>query len=298
MTRRVVIGGALALVLIYGLAFAVRNAQVAANVSQQGGGPQLLFTSASWLIWAALFAGLLAAGFTSRTGPRIEGERVLRHDDVAIFEHWANAAATVILIVSGFALGALMLPRFVSGTLQTGIALDIHFIGSALFAFAATYYVANALLSGRWREHIPADWGASVREAIAHYRAVLGKSEPPAADKYFASEHLSYPIAVIAAGALLLTGLVKVAAYSVAVPGALMGVTTIIHGIAAIALVVFFVAHLIATAILPSSWPLLRSMATGYVSADYARKHHKAWFDELTGPGEDGGQPGTDRQVA
>jgi formate dehydrogenase subunit gamma len=61
-----------------------------------------------------------------------------------------------------------------------------------------------------------------------------------------------------------------------------MGATTLTHDVVAIGLGLFLVAHAIAGAIVPWSWPLLRSMFTGYVTTDYAKHHHKTWYADLT----------------
>lgn len=207
---------------------------------------------------------------------------MLRHDGVAILEHWSHGAATVLLLVTGLALGAIGLPRLVAGRVEAALALNVHYVGAALFAFAAAYYATNTLLSGRLREHLPSSVGGALKDAVAHYRAVFGGGEFPRDGKYFASEHLTYPIAVLGSAVILVTGLLKVAAYAFDLPGGLMAVVRVSHDVAAVALGVFLVAHAIAGALVPWSWPLLRSMFTGFVTVEYAREHHKAWFDQLT----------------
>lgn len=286
MLRRITAAAALTLGLAIAIVFAVKSASMAATLpiaaSLRSGG-RLFFDSASWLVWLAPFAGLFAAGRTRRQDSVIEGDRVLRHDGAALLEHWSQAVATVILVLTGVALGArVLLPRLVSGTTDVGIALNIHFVGALIFGFGATYYAANSLLSGRWREHLPHEIGPSIRSFFAHYKAVFGRSELPPEGKYFASEHLTYPIAIGGSILVLVTGLLKVAAHSLDIPAGLMGATTITHDVAAIALGLFLVAHAIAGAIVPWSWPLLRSMLTGYVTTDYAKHHHKTWYAELT----------------
>ena len=285
MLRRATSLVALTLGLVIALAFAVKSAQSAATlpIAATMQSTRLLFDSATWLVWLAPFAGLVAAGLSRRRGAVIEGDRVLRHDGAAILEHWSHATATVILVLTGLALGARgLLPRFVSGAADVGVALNIHYVGTVIFGFGAAYYAANSLLSGRWREHLPHELGASGKSFIAHYRAVFTRSELPPAGKYFASEHLTYPMAIGGSILVLVTGLLKVAAHSLDIPAGLMGAATLTHDIAAILLGFFLVAHAIAGAIVPWSWPLLRSMVTGYVTTDYAKHHHSTWYAELT----------------
>lgn len=285
MAKRGAVGALLTLALAGGIFFAVRSAFVGPYPAPPVGvyGAPLLFGSASWLIWLAPFAGLLAAGLSPRVDSHVEGDRVLRHDGVAILEHWTHGVATVILLLTGFMLGSVWLPRLVAGRVQAAAVLNVHYVGAALFVFAAFYYGTNTVLSGRLREHLPGSIGGSLRDAVAHYRAVFGGGEFPRDGKYFASEHLTYPIAAIGTIVILLSGLLKVAAFAFDIPGGLMTAATVSHDIAAVVLGVFLVAHAIAGAVVPWSWPLLRSMFTGFVTAEYARTHHKAWFDELAG---------------
>lgn len=245
---------------------------------------ELLFDSSNWVVWLAPFAGLLLAGITRRRESAIEGDRVLRHDGVAIFEHWSHAVATVVLLITGFSLGVRgLLPRFVSGAEEAGIALDLHFAGVVIFCFAGAYYAANAVLSGRWREHIPHAIVPAIKDFLRHYRAIFTRSELPPEGKYFAIEHLTYPIAIGGSALIFVTGLFKVAAHSLDLPGWFMGPTTLVHDLAAIVLGFFLLAHAIAGALVPWSWPLLRSMLTGYVTTEYAKHHHKTWYAELEG---------------
>ncbi|MCE5202753.1 MAG: hypothetical protein LLG24_00810, partial [Actinomycetia bacterium] len=41
--------------------------------------------------------------------------------------------------------------------------------------------------------------------------------------------------------------------------------------------------HVIAGAILPMSWPVLRSMFTGWVSLEHVKDEHPGWLAELEG---------------
>jgi len=285
MARRLLGGVLLILALALSIAFAIRSASSVGFPASPAGarGNPLLFDSAFWLVWAAPFAALLAAGLTRRKDSAIEGDRVLRHDDTAILQHWGHGVATVILLITGFALGSVGLPRFVSGMQPAAVALNVHFVGVILFVFATVYYAANTYFSGRLREHLPANVGEAFQGVIAHYRAVLGGGKFPREGKYFASEHLTYPLAVGASAVVLVTGLVKVLAHSANLPSGLMLVVRYGHDVAAILLGVFLVAHAIAGALVPWSWPLLGSMFTGYVSADYAKHHHQAWYEDLGG---------------
>jgi len=233
-------------------------------------------------VWLAPFAGILAAGVTKRQDPRIEGERVLRHDTAAIVEHWAHGISTAVLLASGIALGVLFVPALVGSGSPLGVAMNVHFAAVVVFLFGTFYYGANTMLAlKRLREHLP------TRDAYdytkRHYGLLLGfkKFTMPPERKYFESEKMAYILAASTTIAIIVTGLVKVAAHSLNVPAGLMSIITPTHDVATAVMLAFLLPHIFFAAILPSSWPILRSMFTGYVSLDYAKHEHAGWIAEL-----------------
>jgi len=242
----------------------------------------LWFDTTTWLVWIMPFLGVLAAVASRRRNPFIENGRVLRHDGPAMLSHWLHGVGTVILLVSGIALGLLFIPALVGAEEPTWRMMNAHYIGVLAFLFGTFYYGANTLLSGRLKEHLPHSLKGSLQDAVAHYRAVFTKSEFPGEGKYFASEHLSYPMAAIGSLLMVVTGLFKVAAHSVNLPEWLMGAMTVTHDVVTVVMALFLVAHVIMGALVPWSWPLLRSMFTGYVSEDYVKHHHAGWYRQLT----------------
>jgi formate dehydrogenase subunit gamma len=281
MSRRALVSAGIALVFVLGLAYAVRSASRA--------GAELLFDSGFWLVALAPFAGILAAGLTRRKDPRVEGDRVLRHDDAAILEHWTHGIGTAFLLVSGIALGLLFVPRLVGSGAPVWAAMNIHFVAVVLFLFGTFYYGANTVLSWhRLGEHLPTKNAFSF--TIQHYGHLLGvkKYEMPPEDKYFESEKMAYILALASTIGVIVTGLIKALAHVVGLPGGLVGAATLVHDVSTVAMLAFFLAHVFFAAILPNSWPVLRSMFTGYVTKEQAQKEHAGWYRRLT---EKGGSP-------
>lgn len=243
---------------------------------------KLLFDSATWIVWLAPFAGILAAGVTGRQDPRIEGDSVLRHDGAAIVEHWTTGISTAVLLASGIALGVLMVPALVSGGVPVWTAMNIHFGAAVVFLFGTFYYGANTALSlGRLKQHLPT--GDAVEYTKRHYGLLLGfkKFTMPPERKYFESEKMAYLLAAAGTITIVVTGLLKVAAHAMGVPAGLMAVVTPAHDVATVAMAAFIVPHIFFAAVLPSSWPIFRSMFTGRVSLDYAKHEHAGWVAEL-----------------
>ena len=243
---------------------------------------ELLFDSFTWVVWLAPFIGVLAAGLTKRRDPAIEGERVLRHDKAAILEHWAHGIGTAVLLVSGIVLGVWFLPALAGSGESARNWMDVHFVAVAIFLFGTFYYGANTLLAmKRFREHLPTK--NAVEYTKRHYGLLLGfkKFTMPPERKYFESEKMAYILALASTVIIIVTGLLKVLAHSLDVPAAMMAVVTPAHDIATIAMLAFFLAHVFFAAVLPMSWPVLRSMFTGYVDLEYAKHEHAGWLGEL-----------------
>ncbi|MHB1341843.1 MAG: cytochrome b/b6 domain-containing protein [Coriobacteriia bacterium] len=276
MTRRALVGVVVALAFVLGIVFAVQVAAI--------DGAELLFDSAWALVLAAPFMGVLAAGLTKRQDPRIEGDRVLRHDGPAILEHWTHGIGTAALLVSGISLGLFFVPRLVSSGVPVWTMMNVHFVFVLMFLFGTFYYGANTLISRyRFSEHLPTKNAFEFTKQ--HYGHLLGvkKFSMPPEDKYFESEKMAYILALGATVTIILTGLLKALAHVVDLPGALMGAATLVHDIATVAMLAFFLAHVFFAAVLPNSWPVLRSMFTGYVTVEQAKKEHAGWYRRLTG---------------
>ena len=274
MRKHALAGVFVLLAVALGVAYAAWSATVQ--------GVELLFDSAGWLVWLAPFAGALSAGATKRTDPVIEGDKVLRHDGAAILEHWTHGVGTAVLLVSGIALGFLFVPALVGSGEPVRAIMNLHFVSVVVFLFGTFYYGANTLLAPkRFKEHLPT--GDAIGFTKRHYGRLLGFKglTMPPERKYFESEKMAYLLALGATGAVIVSGLLKVAAHSLNVPAIVMTVATPLHDIATVAMLAFFLAHVFFAAILPMSWPVLGSMFTGYVSLEHAEAEHAGWLEEL-----------------
>lgn len=244
----------------------------------------LLFTTSTWLIPLAVFLGIFVSAISKHRESKLEDGKILRHDETAFLVHWSHALSTLLLIVTGVYLGFLFIPRLVTSPEQAGFALNLHFVGVLVFLFSISHHLTDLYIYGKLKEHIPEP--TEFQDAIAHYAAKFGIGQKPQEGKYLASEKLSYPMWVITVGLVLITGFIKVSAHVWNIPAGVMGVTTLLHDVAALLIALNLIVHIIMSSVLPWSWPLLRSMITGYVSEDYVKKHHVKWYEELTGKKE------------
>ena len=190
----------------------------------------------------------------------------------------------MFLLISGIALGLFFTPTLVGSGQPVWTWMNVHFAFVVMFLFGTFYYGANTLMAPkRFREHLPTK--NAIDYTKRHYGLLLGfkKLTMPPEAKYFESEKMAFVLALVSTVVIIATGLVKVAAHAIDVPGWLLAVATPAHDIATVAMLAFFLAHVFFAAILPMSWPVLRSMFTGYVPLDYARHEHAGWIAELEG---------------
>ncbi|MDY0340475.1 MAG: cytochrome b/b6 domain-containing protein [Coriobacteriia bacterium] len=245
---------------------------------------ELLFDSATWLVWSAPLVGVLAAGLSRRRDPVIEDTRILRHDMPARITHWTHGIGTMMLLISGIALGLFFTPTLVGGGEPVWTWMNVHFVFVTMFLFGTFYYGANTLISPkRFGEHLPTK--NAVDYTKRHYGLLLGFKKftfPPEA-KYFESEKMAYLMAFASTVLIIITGLLKVAAHAIDMPAWILAVATPVHDISTVAMLAFFVAHVFFAAVIPVSWPVLRSMFSGYVSREYAEKDHAGWIAKIEG---------------
>jgi len=243
----------------------------------------LLFSSAWWMLPIAALLGIFLGAYKEhrRPKPEIKDGKILRHDDVVFLEHWSVALSTALLAATGIVLGFFFIPRFVQDPETVGFVLNLHFVGVLVFTFGVCHYVTDIILVGGVKELLPR--ASDFKESVTQYTAKLGMAKPPRSGKYFPTQRITYPLWALSVLVISLTGLFKVAAHAWNLSSGLMGAMTWIHDLTALLMTLLLVFHVLAGAVVPWSWPLLRSMLTGYVSEDYARKNHPGWVEETAG---------------
>jgi formate dehydrogenase subunit gamma len=247
----------------------------------QSGTNQLLFNKAAWAIPIVVILGILAGATIRREGTKIVNGKVLRHGWGTSFIHWTFALSGVALIVTGIYVGFLFIPRLVDDPQAVAHMYNLHFVGALFFLFGISAHVTDMYVTSRFKEHMPES--SDVGDAVAHYTSMLGIGTKPSEGKYPASEKVSYPLWLVFIGLAVITGAIKACAHVWDIPSGVMGVTTFIHDIAALAIIALLIVHVILGAIVPWSWQLLRSMITGYASEGYIKKTHPKWYEEITG---------------
>jgi len=281
MTGRRLVGVFFALAFVASIVFAWRHGYF--------GDAELLFDSMWWLVALAPFVGLLCAGLTRRAEPKIDGDKIVRHDTAARIEHWTHGIGTAILLVSGIALGLFFTPSPLTSAESAHGMMNVHFVAVILFLFGTFYYFGNTLLSSyRFKEHLPTK--NAIEYTKQHYGHLLGikKYKMPPESKYFESERMAYILALVATVLVILTGFVKAAAHVINVSAWLTGASTAVHDVSTVLMLLFFLAHVFFAAIAPGSRAMLRAMITGYSDVEQVQKEHAGWYEELLAKQEPG----------
>lgn len=264
----------------------------------------LLFAQAlPFLIAVGILAGLYRVRRESAQQlPVTSGHTVQRHSRAAAGLHWLNAA--------GFLIGlgtAAMLLRWVNRALDLPLLYVLHYIGAALIVYAVSTVVTHALVGGhtgllpKLREVPEAlgelvsylgifrapgvfgiRWPKSIGTPVARVFVTFGLRPPKDAGKYLATEKVvSLPMWAILTSLILVSGLVKTLRYTWPIPASVVGGATWVHDLTSIAIVVWLVAHVASTTLVPRNWPLFKSMFTTRVPLDYVKAHHPAWYRQL-----------------
>jgi len=240
-----------------------------------------LFDTLPWLLFATIFAGILLGAFLPRTDPYIDKDRVLRHDFSAKLSHWTHAAGCVLLLVSAVGLGFFFLPRLLPDVDGAAWLMDLHYIGALVFIFGGFFWAANTIISPyRFTEHMPD--GGSLLEGVTHYAHIFHLTKKRVRPyKYNGSERLAFVPIVLTAAVLILTGFVKLLPRMMEIPSTLVSSSTWIHDACALFMLILVFFHVLLAAVVPWSWPLLKSMFTGHVSLEFAKDEHASWVEQL-----------------
>ncbi len=191
--------------------------------------------------------------------------------------HWSNAAAFVVLAISGLvmAFGKFSLLPLTGGMLfgwLTWFLKTAHNFFGPLFAVSLVI-VFFTFLRSNWPSRGDLTW-------LLKGGGLFGGEEPPSG-RFNAGEKIVFWGGVFLLGSFVVgSGLVL----DKIIPGLPyvrddMQLAHIIHSIGAVLIMVVFLGHIyIGTFGMRGSY---RAMKTGYVDEDWAREHHPYWYDDI-----------------
>ena len=206
---------------------------------------------------------------------------VQRHSLTVRLTHWLIAGSGILLLFSGF--GQLPMYKRYNVVKIPGLAwssnyeitLLIHYITAAFFCAAILFHLVYHF---RRKEFGIAPRRGDIGESIKGFKAMFGRGEEPAHDKFQAKQRIIYTIIGLTSLTLVVTGLIK--SYKNLGPIVLDPIflqwTAFIHTGTGMLFMLLFLAH-VAALLLKQHRPLIPSMFSGRISAEYARSHHSNW---------------------
>ncbi|MGY0560839.1 MULTISPECIES: formate dehydrogenase subunit gamma [unclassified Luteimonas] len=214
----------------------------------------------------------------SAPGDRIESSRpvvVNRYRGFTRANHWLTAVCMIVLLLSGFAFfhpSLYGLTNLFGGGQTTrwlhpivGLVLTLSFLG---------------MFVQMWRLNLPSrddvEWSRKIGDVLKANEAAL-----PELGKYNAGQKLVFWGMAFLILAMVVTGVViweQYTAHLFSIP--LRRVAVAVHAVAAILLLLLFIAHVYA-----AIWTrgTIRAMTRGTVTGGWAFRHHRKWLRELAG---------------
>jgi formate dehydrogenase subunit gamma len=232
---------------------------------------------------ALVFIALLAVAiFYFTRGPlKLHGAETGRKiERFTAFEraaHWTNAAAFVLLAVSGLvmAFGQFILRPIIGNTLfgwLTYALKNVHNFVGPLFAVSLLIMIVTFV-----RDNLPRreDW-----IWIKRFGGLFGAQEVPS-HRFNAGEKVVFWVGVFVLGLVVVgSGLVL----DKLVPGfeyvrSHMQIAHMIHASAAMLMMALFIGHIYMGTL--GTEGAYQAMKTGYVDETWAREHHALWYEDI-----------------
>lgn len=216
---------------------------------------------------------------------RKSADRIRRQSFTNQLSHWLIAASISVLFITGIGQMPVYARYGIAGlpgmawTADYSVTLGLHYIASAVLAFAVTYHLAYAVMT-RSFDIMPRR--GDLRESVQIVAAMLGRGEEPDSHKYLAEQRLAYAFIGISTLIVLASGAVKVVKN---MPGSQMGaeiiwLSTFAHNVSAVLLGLGIVGHMVAF-VFKINRKLLPAMFGGMIDRAYARERHPLWYGEV-----------------
>ncbi|WCR09598.1 formate dehydrogenase subunit gamma [Paracoccus stylophorae] len=201
--------------------------------------------------------------------------RVSRYRGITRLNHWVTAFSLIVLALSGLAFFSPSL-YFLTGLFGGGqIARWLHpIVGVVLF------FSFLLLFLQMWRLNLPkpedTTWLANIDGVVTGNEEKL-----PELGKYNAGQKFIFWAMSVLIVVLIVSGIMMWEQYFggiVSIPT--RRVATLIHSIAAVAIILVFILHVFAAFWVRGT---LRAMTRGDVTGGWAWRHHRKWLREVAG---------------
>ena len=208
--------------------------------------------------------------------------KILRHKLAIRFTHWVTAISIFFLFFTGFGQMPVYKRYYVDQvpglgwSSDYGISLNLHYYAAMVLIFISAYYVFY-LISTKETDILPRR--GDLKESWLILASLVGLAKEPKNHKYLAEQRLAFAVTAVSILALIVSGIIKVLKNlpDVNVPLYISFWATQIHNVFTVVLLISVVVHLLAF-LIKDNRPLVASMFTGRISAEYAKRRHSLWY--------------------
>lgn len=215
------------------------------------------------------------AAFGRRGRTVVHRGEVLRHPVYTRVLHWTVAIFFILALLSGFAIYSPWLYRWLTPIFGGGpMARFLHPWFSLGFTIAFAFQFVNWRRPMRWT---PTDsrWMKRIRAYVSNAQ----KTEPRETGFFNGGQKVYFWLIVFSVVIFLLTGFLMW--FDDVTPRWLVAGSYVLHDIAGLLMLAGFIVHIYeGTAAQPGTF---RSMIDGTVTDEWARTHHPAWHEDVTG---------------
>jgi cytochrome b subunit of formate dehydrogenase len=172
----------------------------------------------------------------------------------------------------------------------------IHYLAASVLIFTTAAFVTDWWMRGergltigqgqsiralRGLAHeLPRPLGASIAYMLG---LDLRRAAPPTEQFTYYERAISFPTWTIALALIIVTGVIKAMRYIYPIPGDVLYWVSAVHVGAGVLAGLKLLDHL-RYVLAPSRWPLMASMASGWIPARYVERFHPGWYARISAP--------------
>ena len=228
-----------------------------------------------------------------RWGTDVRAGAVRRFAPGTVILHALAAASLIVLIATGgwqYLKGLLD----AESPIYMATVYRIHYIAASLLIFVTVAFVTDWLLRGERSLTLGKGQGVRGLRGLAHelpkplgstLAYLLGldmrRAAPPTEEFTYYERAVSFPAWEVFIGLIIVTGVIKAMRYVYPIPGEVLYWVSAVHVGAGVLLALKLLDHL-RYVLAPSRWPLMASMATGWISESYVKAFHAGWYARLS----------------
>jgi cytochrome b subunit of formate dehydrogenase len=234
-----------------------------------------------------------ASGWRWGTDRRASDGAIRRFAPGTVVLHALAAVALLVLIATGgwqYLKGLLD----ADSPIYMATVYRVHYIAASVLIFVTVAFVTDWLLRGersltvgkgqlirslRGLAHeLPGPLGSSLAYLLG---LDMRRAAPPTDEFTFYERTISFPTWELAIGLIVLTGVIKAMRYVYPIPGDVLYWVSAIHVGSGVLLGLKLLDHL-RYVLAPSRWPLMVSMATGWIPEAYVKRFHAGWYARIS----------------